>query len=1605
VENVYCRDMRWEAPVGMPTLSGTLAQNLRIFGSLTLSPDMTFAFAGDVYFQALAEGQTITTGQQTFQKDVIFNGTGGWQLIDSFKVKQDLYFEAGQLSTNDQALSMDGFYSRNGNSRQLELTGSTLTLGDPGNFYKTEFNVNTNNLLFDAGTSTILFLKGGGLYVSGSPSIAFHKVVNQRDGDHYNLIEAPSGVLSMDTLELFEFSVLNNGHYYTKNLIINGGYNLRISGGDTLRLDQLIVRGGCGVFAEIRSRTVGFPAMIIPTKDIVVSNVIAQDLHNTSPFTLTANQSVDLGNNIGWLFSASEARDLYWVGEGGDWHDAAHWSLSSGGVGGECPPGPNDNVYFDANSFSLPDESVSSGGFTYCRDMDWTGALGEPGFYFYQHQQYGDLNFIERMKVGSSSISFRSDSTGNNISTRGHYFYGAIFDGKGSWQVQDSLQIDYLEYRAGDLSTRGASIVLNGIFISEETPKQLDIRDSYWYFNGSQNQGRSWFVGVNTLTEVLAAGSTVDLRGDQPRMILNDAFNFDRLLSSNTMGSTEISVGLDPAQPDSVTFRELELRNSTTFEAGSMYGDTILLSAGKTYLLNPYGELRGDAYIQMIGNNCTPIELRSRISGLQADLVSPGGLVKADFVQMQDIRAVGDAPFYAGVHSTNISNNTNWIFDAAEEFVDEGFLGPDKVLCDASTVTLDANNFSPGETYLWQDGSADATLEVAQPGVYFVQVSFANNCIIRDSVEVLSSVAFAAQLPDTLNLLCEGDTLLLNAGLDLVGLSYLWQDSSQQATFPVTAAGAYKVTLELNGCTSSDSTMVQLVTYPEVDLGPDLTLCAEANFILDATTDTATYRWLDDSQDATFEVSAPGAYWVDVSYGQCTTRDSVLITYYDPIPLDLGPDTTICEQSSLLIPGGLANATYTWSDGSTSNSLTVNAAGTYGVAALVNGCTAYDSVVVSVQELPRFDLGPDTSICAGEALLLDGTTLPGATYEWSDGSTDPSLLVSTTGLYALQTSLNGCLFADTRNIEIAPLPVVDLGADRNLCEGETELLQVAQAGATYLWQDGSTENSLLVSEAGTYTVVLDLNGCTAQDSVRFAYKPLPSFELGPDTAICAGESLLLDGTTLPGATYTWSDGSTDPKLLLTTAGLYVLEATLDGCTFADMRTISIKPLPQADLGADRVLCEGEPELLSVAQSGATYLWQDGSTVADFLATQTGTYGVSVDLAGCTVVDSVFLTFTPLPRFDLGADTLLCAGESLLLDGFVDSNTSYSWQDGSTTAQLLVNTGGTYRLEATNNNCSFADDIRVDYAMLSEDLLGMDQVLCEGETLAFNLTVPNATTYQWMDGNSSPDYQITTAGTYGVQVLVGRCVGGDTINVSYNPLPRFDLGPDTTLCEGEQLLLDISILADSYQWQDGSTANDYPVTFPGVYAATAILDGCSYTDELLVDYQASRSFSLGPDTTICAQDPFQLRVDQPADRIEWQDGSLGGSFTVTESGIYSVQIQDGACVFVDTVQVETRDCFSFQGYLPTAFSPNGDGVNDVFTIGLPPNITVLAYELQVFDRWGSRVYSGQDISEGWDGYLQQVELPAGVYLYAIRIRFRDDYQESEEIISGDILLIR
>ena len=318
--------------------------------------------------------------------------------------------------------------------------------------------------------------------------------------------------------------------------------------------------------------------------------------------------------------------------------------------------------------------------------------------------------------------------------------------------------------------------------------------------------------------------------------------------------------------------------------------------------------------------------------------------------------------------------------------------------------------------------------------------------------------------PDTT--LCANDSLLLSAMNTGLNPDYVWQDNSSDPDFTVDAAGTYYVEVTVGNCSGSDTIQVQYAAPVQVQLGNDTTVCAGDTLALDATTAGGSYLWQDTSTGASFDVTSPGTFYVEVTVGNCKGSDTLLVQYDPPVLVTLGNDTTLCPGATLLLDATTAGATYRWQDLSTNSTFMVTASGSYYVDVLIGNCSGSDTVQIQYDSQIQVSLGNDTTLCEGDTLILDATTA-GASYLWQDASTNALFPVSAAGTYYAEVSIGNCSGADTILVSYFPEILVDLGNDTTLCDGDTLILDVATTGGSYQWQDNSTDSTFLVGAAWT----------------------------------------------------------------------------------------------------------------------------------------------------------------------------------------------------------------------------------------------------------------------------------------------------------------------------------------------------------------------------------------------------------------------------------------------------------------------------------------------------------------------------------------------------------
>ncbi|GIV32483.1 MAG: hypothetical protein KatS3mg031_0018 [Chitinophagales bacterium] len=777
-------------------------------------------------------------------------------------------------------------------------------------------------------------------------------------------------------------------------------------------------------------------------------------------------------------------------------------------------------------------------------------------------------------------------------------------------------------------------------------------------------------------------------------------------------------------------------------------------------------------------------------------------------------------------------------------------------VCAGSSATLIA---SGGASYLWSTGAVGPTL-ITTPvadSVYSVTVTSTQGCTATTSamVKVLPLPAADAGPNDTI---CPGEVATLTAS---GGVAYQWNTGSTSATLAITTGftTSYTVTVtDANGCSASDQATVVVKPAPAADAGPNDTICLHEPAILQASGGTA-YLWNtgDTTAQITVRPTATTTYSVHV-YGPngCSSLDIVTVVV-KPLPAKNLNDLTICFGSSAVLDAGNPGAAYLWNTGATSRTITVNVSGTYAVTVTgTNGCSSSDTAVVSISSSLTVNPGNHT-FCDGDSVTLDAGN-PGASYLWSTGDTSRFLTVFSAGLYHVTvTDAIGCTGQGSSQITVYSLPTVDAGDNDTICLGETATLQ-GSGNASLLWSTQDTQPLIQVSPTTTtvyYLSATDTHGCTNTDSVWVIVNPLPVVDAGPNDTICPGEQGMLTAT--GNGSYQWSTGDTTAAIIQTpvvTTSYTVIVTNTFGCTSSDQATIVVHPLPIANAGPDKAICENEPVWL-IASGGNTYQWNTGDTTDTlfFLADTSRIYVVTVtNNYSCQSRDSVWITVFPLPQVAFGAlDSAYCPNSPPVLLTAMPAGGIFS---GNGVIGNLFHPqstpAGNFDLVYTftdSNSCTASDTQTV--SVLPETLTfisGLNVSYCE-DAPADTFSVFPAGGILSGPGVTGNIFNPAAAGPGGPYAIVYSytdsfsCTYRDTVRVTIHPLPVLSItGLDSTYCVDDPAVVVTVSPPGGTLSGNGISGNmfDPAAAGPGTHAITYSYtnNGCSNLEKTRVTVQ-------------------------------------------------------------------------------------------------------------------------------------------------------------------------
>ena len=349
-------------------------------------------------------------------------------------------------------------------------------------------------------------------------------------------------------------------------------------------------------------------------------------------------------------------------------------------------------------------------------------------------------------------------------------------------------------------------------------------------------------------------------------------------------------------------------------------------------------------------------------------------------------------------------------------------IGADTVFCPGTSLLIETNDeFS---TYLWQNGDTLSTINVDTPGIYHVEVTDSNNCLLQDTV-------YIEEVNNTLEIgndtiICQGNKVIYDAP-DWFN-SYKWNTGSENKLITVSDSGSYILTATNQCGKYTDSIHLAYYEQSVINLGNDTSICNGQNLLLGTTQDYPNYLWQNNQTTRQISITpiTNTTAWLQVKNQHgCTTRDSIQITVNPTPEISLGNNISICADESFSLDAGKNRQKYLWSTGASTQKITVspsyytaNLPDSFWVSATVSNefnCTAEDSVQITVNPLPQLQLPNDTTIELSQILYLNAGS-GFLSYLWDDGTTDSTRAITTPGLYWLTVSNQHC--TTTENIHV-----------------------------------------------------------------------------------------------------------------------------------------------------------------------------------------------------------------------------------------------------------------------------------------------------------------------------------------------------------------------------------------------------------------------------------------------------------------------------------------------------------------------------------------------------------------------------------------------------------
>ncbi len=991
----------------------------------------------------------------------------------------------------------------------------------------------------------------------------------------------------------------------------------------------------------------------------------------------------------------------------------------------------------------------------------------------------------------------------------------------------------------------------------------------------------------------------------------------------------------------------------------------------------------------------------------------------------------------SGNYSVTVTDNNGC------KATDQFFISPQSVVpqiagstsfCPGNSTTLSASAAN-AVSYLWSNGATTANAKVSTAGNISVTVTDNKGC--KGSADL--TVTLSSSLSPTITgkkQICEGAETTFDVGAGFQ--TYLWNDGSVGSTLKTSKSGTYSVTVNDGACSGSAGISLDVVKNNiKIAFEGDSLICPNSTTTISVAYNFSTYLWNNNNGTNSVSNISAGVYKISVTdnFG-CLAEKSILVkNTQNPMPKILG-NSTFCLGGFTTLSSE-KYSTYLWNTTAKDSFLTINTAGQYGLTVTDSeGCVGSTFVnVTQINGLTPPILGSKI-LCKGEKITLQ--TANYKTYLWSNGSLSNSIEIDKSGKYKVSVSdVAGCIGENEITVVEQDLEKPKIVGDTLFCEGKNTTLSISNSNKfnTFEWSNGVKNNTINISKSDTYIVSVSDGVCKSSNTifVNVVKNNLKGNIIG-DSILCENEKTILSNSDKNVLTYTWKNTSQTvlSQDTISTKGNTSWSLTVSdkfGCSATSSLKIVEIPLPKTNIKGDTLIINATPTLLDAGAGFSSYFWNTGESTQSINITQSGIYTVTItNKNGCKNVASINVKSINFIKPAIGGKDKICKNEKVTL---VVANTfdTYLWSNGEKSPAIEVSKGGTYYVTVTKGTLVGKDTFMVQQSTLNPSLLAKNYngfgVSCEGnqdgEIKVENLSgAINPLTFKWSNGVNTAFANNLKSGIYKVSISdafacewIGEVSLSAPEKISFQttviPLNcKSTNSAEIKLENTNNAIFPLKIKLN----QEELKVQQLPFSFKNLSEGNYNLqlsdaNNCSLTQNILIEKQLIPTVSLGDDIEVYAGDEIQLLAQSniaPVDIFWTKIGELSCKNCMnpiakpSKSGEYEIRIKDKFnCEASDIIRIIVNKDL----YVPTAFTPNNDQINDFFTVFGNKSVKEIIY-LRIFDRWGNLVFQGDNSNSKWDGTFNSIEVQAGVFIFNAKILFKDN---SEQLIKGEVTLTR